>query len=199
MIPKSTNIRRARQEISLHKRWEKNSHASGVIWFTGLSGSGKSTLASELEQLLFDRNKQVVSLDGDDLRYGLCADLGFLPEDRAENIRRVGEVASLFSASGAIVLTAFISPYRADRLKARKAAVGNFHEIYLSADLNTCIDRDPKGLYAKAQRGEISHFTGISAPYEAPESPELTLDTGLLDVKKSLKILDEYVEKAFSL
>ena len=197
-MPKSKNIDPKLSRINMKRRWKKNQHSSGVLWFTGLSGSGKSTLATELEALLFKNSKQVYVLDGDNLRFGLNSDLGFLPADRKENIRRIGEIAALFAEAGFIVITAFISPYRIDRDNARSASSGGFHEIYLSANLNTCIERDPKGLYAKAQRGEISDFTGISAPYEPPEKPELTIDTGILSEKKCIEILEEYVRREFS-
>lgn len=145
------------------------------MWLTGLSGAGKSTLALETERRLFDLGYQVYTLDGDNVRHGVNANLGFSPEDRTENIRRVGEMAALFARAGLVAVSAFISPYRADR--AREAADGNFYEIYIKADLATCEGRDPKGLYKKACAGEIPDFTGISAPYEAPEATDLVVDT----------------------
>ncbi len=169
------------------------------MWFTGLPGSGKSTLAFELERVLFENGKQVFVMDGDNLRHGLNSDLGFSPEDRAENIRRVGEVAALYADAGMIAVTAFISPYQAARRDARKAAGGHFHEIYLSASLEVCEGRDPKGHYKLARQGEIPNFTGVSAPYETPEKSELVIDTGAMSVDESLKVLGNYVEKVFGL
>ena len=168
-----------------------------TIWFTGLSGAGKSTIAMEVERRLFNKGYQVYVLDGDNVRHGLNANLGFSPEDRAENIRRVGEVAALFADAGLIVITAFISPYRADRQRARSAAGDSFHEIYIRADLATCESRDPKGLYKKARRGEISDFTGITAPYEEPESAELVVDTAKSDLEHSVAKILAYVENRF--
>ncbi len=169
------------------------------MWFTGLPGSGKSTLAFELERVLFKKGKQVFVMDGDNLRHGLNSDLGFSPEDRAENIRRVGEVAALYADAGMIAVTAFISPYRADRRGARRAAGRQFNEIYLSASLEVCEGRDPKGHYKLARQGEIPNFTGVSAPYEAPKEPELVIDTAAMSVAESLKVLGKYVEKVFGL
>ena len=152
-----------------------------------------------LEQELFRRGYHPYVLDGDNVRYGLNANLGFSPEDRAENIRRVGEVAALFADAGMIVITAFISPYRADRQRARDAAKDGFHEIYVAADVETCERRDPKGLYKRARTGEIPEFTGISAPYEAPEAAELTVDTRSLSVEQSLEVLLDYINRQFTL
>jgi bifunctional enzyme CysN/CysC len=169
------------------------------MWFTGLSGSGKTTLAFELEQQLFSRGYQAYVLDGDNVRHGLSSDLGFAHEDRTENIRRIGEVAALFAEAGTIVISAFISPYLSDRSLARKAVGEGFHEIYLSADLAICEARDPKGLYKKAHSGEISDFTGVSAPYEGPKRPDLIIDTGELSVEGSITLLMDYVDKVFRL
>lgn len=169
------------------------------MWFTGLPGSGKSTLAFEFERVLFEKGKQVFVMDGDNLRHGLNSDLGFSHEDRTENIRRVGEVAALYADAGMIAVTALISPYRADRRGARKAAGRRFHEIYLSASLEVCEGRDPKGHYKLARKGEIPDFTGVSAPYETPKEPELVIDTGTMSVEDSLKVLDRYAEKVFGL
>ena len=149
-----------------------------VIWFTGLSGSGKSTIAVEVEKELYRRGKASYRLDGDNLRFGLNKDLGFTAEDREENIRRIGEVAALFADAGLITLASFISPYKAGREAARQAVgAENFKEIYVKASVEACAERDPKGLYAKAKKGEIKNFTGISAPYEEPEFPDLVVDT----------------------
>lgn len=196
---KATNIKREAHQVSADERALRNGHKGGVLWLTGLSGSGKSTLARELERRLFSRGYFVYVLDGDNLRFGLNADLGFSPDDRAENIRRAGEVAALFARAGFVVITAFISPYRSDRARARAAASENFHEIYLDAELTVCEQRDPKGLYKRARAGEISDFTGISAPYEPPETPELEVDTANTDVEDSLNLLLEYISPRFAL
>ena len=194
---KSTNITAVESRVTLQDRIKRSGHTGGILWFTGLSGSGKSTLAIELERRLFNIGYNVYVLDGDNVRHGLSSNLGFSPEDRTENIRRIGEVASLFANAGFIVVAAFISPYQEDRDRAREASSDDFHEIYVKADLSLCESRDPKGLYQKARRGEIPEFTGISAPYEAPESPEFTIDTGELDVDKSVTALAEYVAANF--
>ena len=194
---KSTNITAVESRVTLRDRIERSGHRGGVLWFTGLSGSGKSTLAIELERRLFNIGYNVFMLDGDNVRRGLSSNLGFSPEDRTENIRRIGEVGALFANAGFIAITAFISPYQAARDRAREAANEGFHEIYVDADLKLCESRDPKGLYQKARRGEIPEFTGISAPYEAPTSPDFTVDTGALDVDKSVSALVEYVAENF--
>lgn len=196
----SKNIKREESRVSHDARRQRNGHLGGVVWLTGLSGSGKSTLARGLEKRLFDAGCQVAVLDGDNLRHGLNNDLGFSPQDRTENIRRTGEVAALLASYGMIVVTAFISPYRADRAGARAAVVrigASFHEVYVEADVAVCEGRDPKGLYAKARAGEIPEFTGISAPYEAPEEPELRLDTAHEESEASLGRLEAYVTRAF--
>ena len=195
---RSTNIKRVEHRVTDLQRAARNGHKGGVIWLTGLSGSGKSTLAVELENALFNAGYHAYVLDGDNIRHGLNANLGFSPEDRAENIRRIGEVAALFSRSGTIAITAFISPYRSDRDRARESAGGNFHEVYVKADVETCEKRDPKGLYKKARAGEIKEFTGISAPYEAPESPELVIDTTNTSVDASVQQILDYVKANFS-
>ena len=190
-------------------RRARNRHGGGVIWLTGLSGAGKSTLAMALERRLFEAGFQVYALDGDNMRGGLSADLGFAPDDRAENIRRIGEVAALMADAGLIAIAAFISPYRADRARARARACtdgaaggapgstpgGAFVEVHVRADLATCEARDPKGLYARA--GEIADFTGVSAPYEAPEAPELVVDTAAEDVETCVAQLFECVTARF--
>lgn len=153
-------------------------HRSACLWFTGLSGSGKSTLARATEQALVQAGVQAYVLDGDNVRMGLNGDLGFTAEDRAENIRRIGEVARLLVDSGAVVLTAFISPYRADRASARALMADRFFEVWVNPGLEVCEQRDPKGLYRRARAGEIPRFTGISAPYEEPEAAEIEVDTG---------------------
>jgi len=199
MSTKSTNITFTDDKVAQNNRWQANGHKGGVIWFTGLSGSGKSTLAFELEQALFERKYQVFVLDGDNVRHGLCSDLGFSAQDRAENIRRVGEVSALFAETGMVVIAAFISPYRADRDLARSAAKSDFHEVYVHADLSVCESRDPKGLYVKARKGEIPDFTGISAPYEEPSNPQLTVETGDRSVEDCVTELVTYVEEKFAL
>ncbi len=196
---KATNLTEVAHGVTHEMRRTQNGHAPGVLWLTGLSGAGKSTLAIELERRLFSKGYQVFVLDGDNVRNGLNANLGFSPEDRAENIRRVGEVAALFAEAGVLVITAFISPYRADRDRARQAAGDAFHEIYVAADLATCEGRDPKGLYRRARAGEIRDFTGVSAPYEPPSDPDLTVDTGELDVEAAVVRLVDYVEQNFAL
>ncbi|MCE9649286.1 MAG: adenylyl-sulfate kinase [Parvibaculum sp.] len=194
---RGTNITRVENVITEEARAFRNGHKGGVLWFTGLSGAGKSTLAMALEKRLFEKGYNVYVLDGDNVRHGLNANLSFSPEDRAENIRRVGEVAALFERAGMVAITAFISPYRSDRDRAREAAGTGFHEIYVKADVATCESRDPKGLYAKARSGEIKNFTGISAPYEAPETPELVIDTALTPLDECLDELVSYVEAKF--
>jgi len=196
---RSTNITASESEIDRSARWRRNGHRGGVYWLTGLSGSGKSTIARETERQLFLKGFNVYVLDGDNVRTGLNANLGFSPEDRAENIRRVGEVASLFADSGTIVLASFISPYQSDRDRARQAAGDSFHEIYIKADLSVCETRDPKGLYKKARAGEIPDFTGISAPYEAPEAPECAVDTDADTPDESAAQLVAYIEKVCQL
>ncbi|WP_284736020.1 adenylyl-sulfate kinase [Dongia deserti] len=194
---RSTNITAVAHRITNTQRVSRNGHKGGVLWFTGLSGAGKSTIAMAVEQELFRRGFQTYVLDGDNVRRGLNSNLSFSPEDRAENIRRVGEVAALFADSGQIVVTAFISPYRSDRRRARAAAKDGFHEIYIKASLETCEKRDPKGLYRRARSGEIAEFTGVTAPYETPESPELTIDTDKLTIEESVAAVLEYVDKTF--
>ncbi len=196
---KSKDLTQVENRVLLADRWHFNGHRSGIIWLTGLSGAGKSTLAVELERTLFAKGYQVTVLDGDNVRYGLNADLGFSPEDRVENIRRVGEVAALMARTGVIVITAFISPYLADRELVRTAHPDLFHEIYVAAPLAVCEARDTKGLYRKARAGEIAEFTGVSAPYEPPTAPELVLDTGQQTVEQSLARLVSYVEGHFVL
>ena len=193
-LHKSDNIFWTTGKVTSRQRALRNGHAGCVVWLTGLSGSGKSTIANELERELFNLGKHAYVLDGDKLRHGLCSDLAFSPEDRKENIRRVGEVARLFADSGVICITAFISPYRSDRDLARKLAeAGQFVEIYVNAPLAVCEQRDTKGLYAKARANEIKEFTGVSAPYEAPEKPELELRTDQLTVAESVAQILEYL------
>ncbi len=195
---RATNITRVAHRVSSDDRCGRHGHSGGVLWLTGLSGSGKSTLAVELEIALFNRGYQVYVLDGDNIRHGLNANLGFSPEDRSENIRRVGEVAALFARAGFIAVSAFISPYQSDRERARAAAGEDFHEIYVNAGLETCEQRDPKGLYKQARAGSIPDFTGISAPYEAPDHPDLVVDTENLDVAESVAVMIDYISEHFT-
>ena len=198
-VVRSENLRTEKHRVTSEQRAARAGHKGGVLWFTGLSGSGKSTLAMAVEQALFVKGYNVFVLDGDNVRQGLNSNLGFSPDDRAENICRVGEVAALFADAGFITITAFISPYRADRERARRAAREHFHEIYIKADLNTCETRDPKGLYKKARSGELPDFTGISAPYEAPDAPELIVDTQTQPIEDSVRQIIEHVESSFRL
>ena len=203
MAVRSTNVFSVEHAVTREQRWQRNGHRGGVVWLTGLSGAGKSTLAMALERQLFARGCHVYVLDGDNVRRGLNANLGFAPDERAENIRRVGEAAALFADAGAICISAFISPYWGDRDRARAATErlvpGGFHEVFVSTDLAVCEQRDPKGLYARARRGEIRDFTGISAPYEAPVAPDLTVDTGQLSVEACLEALVGYCESHFAI
>lgn len=176
--------------INRQDRQNRNKHKSFVLWFTGLSGSGKSTLANAVEKHLFDSGHNVVVLDGDNIRHGLCSDLGFTEDDRHENMRRIGEVAKLFVETGTIVLAAFVSPYRSDREQVRnRLPHGDFYEVYCDCDLSTCEERDPKGLYARARKGEIENFTGISAPYEEPIKPDLVVNTNRTSLEEEVKLV----------
>jgi adenylyl-sulfate kinase len=175
----------------------RNGHHGVVVWLTGLSGSGKSTIATELERELFNMGKQVYVLDGDNIRHGLCSDLAFSPTDRKENIRRIGEVAKLFADAGFICITAFISPYRADRgMVRRMLPQGRFIEVYLDVPIDVCEKRDVKGLYAKARLKQIKEFTGITAPYEPPLNPEIILQTEKLSVNECVTKIIEYLNLA---
>ena len=190
------NIHYHKHRVPRELKEKRNKHKSRVLWFTGLSGSGKSTVANATEKLLYEMGLQTYILDGDNVRMGLNKDLGFSAKDRTENIRRITEVAKLFADSGAIVLTAFISPYRADRQNARKIISNNdFIEVFINADLSVCENRDPKGLYKKARAGEIKGFTGIDAPYEAPINPELVIDTNKYNIEASAQIVVDYLIK----
>ena len=174
----------------------RHGHSGGVLWSPAYLAPENRPSPWRSSARYFNKGYQVYVLDGDNVRHRLNANLGFSPEDRAENIRRVGEVAALFADAGLIVITAFISPYRADRQRARSAAGDHFHEIYIRADLATCEKRDPKGLYKKARRGEIADFTGVSAPYEEPDSPEFAIDT-MHESIGSVRAIVDYVERKF--
>jgi len=188
---KATNVTLHEHRVSSEDRCKLAGHKGAVLWFTGLSGSGKSTVANEVDYKLNGLGKRTYVLDGDNVRMGLNRNLGFSAEDRAENIRRIGEVAKLFADSGTITTTAFISPYRADRDAVRALLpAGQFIEIYVNASLETCEARDPKGLYKKVRAGEINDFTGIDAPYEVPENAELVLDA---DNKGVEELADEVI------
>ena len=192
--PQSENIFWTRGKVTTEQRAQQNAHPGCVIWLTGLSASGKSTIATELERTLFELGKHAYVLDGDNMRHGLCSDLGFSPEPRKENIRRVGEVAKLFADAGTICITAFISPYRSDRDFVRAILPpGRFIEVFVNAPLEVCAQRDPKGLYRKARAGEIKDFTGISAPYEAPLNPEMELLTSQYSVTECVGQMLKYL------
>lgn len=181
--PVSSNVLWQQSTITPDMRELQNGHRGVIVWFTGLSGSGKSTLAYAVEEALYKKGCRTFVLDGDNVRHGLCGDLGFSDAGRVENIRRVGEVAKLFMEAGVIVLTAFISPFRDDRDRVRAMVdQGEFIEVFCDAPIAVCERRDVKGLYKKARAGQIAEFTGISSPYEVPESPELAIDTGMVDV-----------------
>ncbi|TFH20187.1 MAG: adenylyl-sulfate kinase [Myxococcales bacterium] len=193
--PKSKNIVWHDSTVSKDERESINGHRGCTVWLTGLSGSGKSTVANLLEKALWERGVRAFVLDGDNVRHGLNKDLGFSPADRTENIRRIGEVAALFTEAGVVNATAFISPYREDRNLVRKIMKdGDFIEVLVECDLDECERRDPKGLYKKARAGEIPEFTGISAPYEAPDNPELTINTTKQTPEESLGEILAYLE-----
>jgi adenylylsulfate kinase len=174
---KSSNVVWHNATVTRDRRETLNGHRGGLFWFTGLSGAGKSTLAHSVEEMLYQKGYRTFVLDGDNVRHGLCADLSFSNDDRKENIRRIGHMSMLYVEAGVIVLTAFISPFRADRDNVRKIGGNDFHEIYCKTSLEVCEERDVKGLYKRARAGEIPDFTGISSPYEEPEFPNLTIDT----------------------
>ena len=179
--------------VSRDARVRRYGHEGAIFWLTGLSGSGKSTLSTRAEARLFDDGYVTYVLDGDVLRGGVSSDLGFSPEDRRENIRRAGAVAALFADAGMVVLVAMISPFTADRAAARRLAGSRFHEVFVKASLETCEQRDPRGLYRKARTGEIRHFTGVSSPYEAPVRPDLIVETEHLDVEAAVDRLVAYI------
>lgn len=193
---KSTNIKWHHGKITREDRVALMKQKGLTVWLTGLSGSGKSTIAVELEHALLENGHQAYILDGDNIRHGLNKNLGFSPEDRSENIRRIGEVAKLFTDSNIITVTAFISPYRADRDNARKLQKpGEFIEVYVKCPLEVCEERDTKGLYKKARAGEVKEFTGISAPYEEPENAEMIIDTSEMNLEQSVRAILKYLEE----
>jgi adenylylsulfate kinase len=198
-LPASTNVVWHHATVTRARREAQNGHRGAIIWFTGLSGSGKSTLAHAVEEVLHRRSCRTVVLDGDNVRHGLCGDLGFSAQNRQENIRRIGEVAKLFLEAGVIVLTAFISPFRGDRERVRNMVKkGDFIEIYCNASIEVCEMRDMKGFYKKARAGQISEFTGISAPYEAPEHPDLTVETGTRQLDECVQqVIHEMIRHGF--
>lgn len=193
----SSNVVWHAATVTRERREQLNRHKSVILWFTGLSGAGKSTLAHAVEERLHNRMCRTYVLDGDNVRHGLCGDLGFSDEDRVENIRRVGETAKLMLEAGVIVLTAFISPFRADRKRVRSLVPhGEFLEVYCECALEVCEDRDVKGLYKRARAGEIKEFTGISSPYEVPKNPELIVNTGGEELSDSVQhVIDFLVER----
>ena len=193
---KATNIKWHHGKITKEDRIKLMKQKGVTIWLTGLSGAGKSTIAVELEHALLENRHQAYILDGDNIRHGLNKNLGFSPEDRSENIRRIGEVAKLFTDANIITITAFISPYRQDRENARKLQKnGEFIEVYVKCPLEVCEQRDTKGLYKKARAGEVKEFTGISAPYEEPLNHEITIDTSKMSVEEAARVILSYLEK----
>jgi adenylylsulfate kinase len=193
---RATNIVWHQGAVTRDDREQLNGHKGCTVWLTGLSGSGKSTIAVDLEKRLCERGIRSYILDGDNIRHGLNKNLGFSPEDRTENIRRIGEVAKLFTDAGTVTLTAFISPYRADRDQVRALMkAGDFIEVYVDCPVEVCEQRDVKGLYKKARAGEIKEFTGVSAPYEAPNEPELTIRTSQQSVEQSALQILAYLEQ----
>lgn len=191
---RATNIHWHQGAILRADRERMKNHRGFTLWFTGLSASGKSTLASALEEALFERGHHTYILDGDNIRHGLNRNLGFSPEDREENIRRIGEVAKLFRDAGIINMTAFISPYVRDRRLARDISEpGDFIEVFVDCPVEVCEARDPKGMYEKARKGLIREFTGVSAPYEAPQDPEIHLHTDQMSVEACVQTILEYL------
>ena len=200
MMRKSTNVHWHEGHISREEREGRNGHRGAILWFTGLSGSGKSTLANAVDRRLHELGLSSYVLDGDNVRHGLNGDLGFSPEDRTENIRRIGEVAKLFADAGTLALTAFISPYREDRdrIRATTDRPDEFVEIFVFCPLDVCEERDPKGLYQKARAGEIPEFTGISAPYEEPLAADLVVDTAANSLDECVEVvLKHLVERGY--
>lgn len=196
-MSKSTNIVWHESSVTKEDRQKLNNHKSGVLWFTGLSGSGKSTVSAALEKEIHSLGIRTYLLDGDNVRHGLNKNLGFSPEDRTENIRRVGEVGKLMSDAGVLTLSAFISPYQEDRDQVRALLEeGGFIEVYVKCSVDACETRDPKGLYKKARAGEIKGFTGIDAPYEEPVNPEIIIETDKQTLEESVHVIIDYLKKA---
>jgi adenylylsulfate kinase len=194
-MPGGNNTIWHKGHVTKQDRNRLNLHDSGVIWFTGLSASGKSTIAHLLEKKLFDENMRAYVFDGDNIRHGLNQNLGFSDEDRKENIRRIVEVAKLFVDAGVVVLAAFITPFREQRIYIRNQFKGmQYLEVYVRCDLEECIRRDPKGLYRKARSGEIKHYTGISSPFEEPDNPDLVLDTAILSTDDSVSRVLQHIK-----
>jgi adenylyl-sulfate kinase len=188
--PSSSNVLRTQPSVSRQAREKRNAHGAAVLWFTGLSGAGKSTIARAVDKRLFEMGCQTAVLDGDNLRHGLCGDLEFTASDRTENVRRAAEVARLFYEHGAIVLCTFVSPFSADRDFARSIIEpGRFIEVYVQCELDICKLRDPKGLYRKAMSGEITGFTGVDSPYEAPTAPEVSVHTSIVSVEDAAELV----------
>ncbi|PKR77799.1 adenylyl-sulfate kinase [Halalkalibacillus sediminis] len=195
-MSKASNIVWHESNVTKEERQKMKGHSSAVIWFTGLSGAGKSTVSVDLEKELHKLGVHTYRLDGDNVRHGLNNNLGFSAEDRAENIRRVGEVSKLMADAGLVTLSAFISPYREDRDNVRKMMnEQEFVEVYVKCDLGVCEDRDPKGLYKKARAGEIKGFTGIDDPYEEPNKPEITVETDKHSVEECVKQIVDYLKQ----
>jgi len=194
--PNNNNVVWHHATVTRARRQQQNKHRSLILWFTGLSGSGKSTLAHAVEEKLHQMGCRTFVCDGDNVRHGLNSNLGFSKEDRKENIRRIGEMCKLFIEAGVIALTAFISPFREDRERVRKLVQeGDFIEIFCDCSLEICESRDVKGMYAKARRGEIKEFTGISAPYERPENPEMIIETGKLNLEQCVEMILTYLRE----
>ncbi|MGB1109314.1 MAG: adenylyl-sulfate kinase [Gammaproteobacteria bacterium] len=198
--PVSPNVVMHESLVSYEDRISLSGHRSCLLWFTGLSGAGKSTLAHAVERRLFEMGVRTYVLDGDNVRHGLCGDLGFSEEDRHENIRRIGEVGNLFVDAGVVAFAAFISPFRADRQRVRDLMPdGLFVEVFCDTSLEVCEQRDVKGMYAKARRGEIKNYTGISSPYEAPENAEIVVPTGEKPLEECVQIVIDYLRDELSL
>ncbi len=190
----STNVQWQQTQVSRQDREQQNGHRACILWLTGFSGAGKSTLAQALDQFLFQYSIRSFVLDGDNVRHGLCGDLGFSNNDRVENIRRVGEVAKLFLDAGVIVITAFISPFRQDRARVRNlVADEDFIEVFCSCPLDVCESRDVKGLYKKARLGAIANFTGLTSPYEEPEAPEIVVNTSEQSIDECVGVIVDYL------
>ena len=197
LLNKKSNIYPHASAVTREHRNERFGHKSGVVWLTGLSGSGKSTVATGVEKMMFEKGYMVTVLDGDTIRSGLNSDLGFCRQSREENLRRAAEVASLFASSGHIVLATLISPHQQGREFVKQIVHDNFHMVYIKADVEACVQRDPKGLYQKAKAGGIEHFTGIGQSYEEPQSPNLVIDTTDQEIRKSQLMLMGYIESQF--